>query len=142
MSEKDAVLFANDAFYAAFAERDQDAMERVWSAEKPISCTHPGWQTLDGHEEVMESWAAILSNPEAPEIFCRARRAAIYGDMAIVTCVEEITTQNDEHEFLAATNVFVRTGRVWTMVHHQAGPVHIDPDSFDDEDEDPAPAIN
>ena len=142
MSNQEAVLFANDAFYAAFAERDIEAMARVWSQNNPISCTHPGWQTLEGHEEVMESWTAILSNPESPLIVCRARRAAIYGDMAIVTCVEEISTQSDEHEFLAATNVFVRSGRVWTMVHHQAGPVHVDPNVFEDDDEDQPQAIN
>ena len=31
MSDTDAVLFANEAFYQAFADRDEPAMETVWS---------------------------------------------------------------------------------------------------------------
>jgi len=138
MSEQDAVLFANDAFYAAFHERDFDAMIRVWSANQPVSCTHPGWQTLDGLESVLESWNAILTNPQAPVIKCRARRAAIYGSTAVVTCIEELEAEGDEQEFLAATNIFVKEGSLWLMVHHQAGPVHVDIEVFEGEEEPPA----
>ncbi len=141
MFDQNAVLFANDAFYAAFVERDMEAMNRVWSRAESVSCTHPGWQPLEGREEVMESWNAILTNPDSPNIVCRARRTAIYNGMAIVTCIEEIIRRGGDAEFLAATNVFVKTGSVWTMVHHQAGPVHIDPETLEGEEERP-PAIN
>ena len=83
MSEQNAVLFANAAFYAAFVERDLELMGRIWSQEKSVTCTHPGWQTLDGRDSVMESWNAILSNPDSPEIICRVQRAAVYGDKAL-----------------------------------------------------------
>lgn len=141
MSDQDAVLFANEAFYAAFESRSVEDMGRVWSENKPVSCTHPGWQTLYGRQDVMESWNAILSNPESPNIECRAQRVIIYGEIAIVTCVEEIASGDQEPEFLSATNVFVRTGSVWTMVHHHAGPVHLEADLLD-EDEYPPPPIN
>jgi len=138
MSEQNAVLFANGAFYAAFASRDAAAMEKVWAKNKSISCTHPGWQPLVGRAEVVASWRSILSNPAAPHIIARAERAMIYGDCAVVTCIEQITDEKGQSEFLTATNVFVRNGHTWAMVHHQAGPVNLDPQSLEEE----KPALN
>ena len=37
MSDADAVLFANEAFYLAFATRDFDAMAAVWADDEPVS---------------------------------------------------------------------------------------------------------
>ncbi|MBY0508939.1 MAG: nuclear transport factor 2 family protein [Rhodospirillaceae bacterium] len=139
MSEQNAVLFANGAFYAAFAGRDVDAMEKVWAKDKTVSCTHPGWQPLVGRSEVMASWRSILTGPGAPRITCRAERAVVYGDMAIVTCIEQISDDKGRAEFLTATNVFMRTGSIWAMVHHQAGPVNLDPQSLEEEEK---PAVN
>ena len=139
MSEQNAVLFANGAFYAAFASRDAAAMEQVWSKDKSISCTHPGWQPLVGRAEVLASWRSILGNPSAPHITCRQERAVIYGDCAVVTCIEHISEGKNRDEFLTATNIFVRAGSIWAMVHHQAGPVNIDPQSLEDEEK---PALN
>ncbi len=138
MSDRNAVLFANTAFYAAFAGRDADAMEQVWSKDKVVSCSHPGWQPLSGRAEVIASWRSILGNPEAPNITCRAERATIYGDFALVTCIEQIGDGGDS-EFLTATNVFVRTGSIWVMIHHQAGPASIDASALEEEEK---PALN
>lgn len=138
MSEN-AVLFANTAFYAAFAGRDVDAMEKVWAKDKSVSCTHPGWQPLIGRDEVMASWRSILTGEGAPDITSRAERAVIYGDVALVTCIEEISDGKGNAEYLTATNVFTRAGSIWLMVHHQAGPVNIDPQSLEDEE---TPALN
>lgn len=138
MSDHNAVLFANAAFYAAFAGRDAKAMEQVWSKDKPISCTHPGWQPLVGRDEVLQSWRSILGNNSSPEISCRQERTALYGDVAVVTCLEQITDGHGNDEFLTATNVFVRSGSIWTMVHHQAGPANVDPQALDEEEEKPA----
>jgi len=138
MSEN-AVLFANAAFYAAFAGRDVDAMDKVWAKDKPISCTHPGWQPLIGRAEVMASWRSILTAPSAPNIACRAERAVIHGDMAIVTCIEQISDEKGESEYLTATNIFARAGHIWLLLHHQAGPVNIDPGTLEEEE---PPALN
>ncbi|MEJ2131981.1 MAG: nuclear transport factor 2 family protein, partial [Gammaproteobacteria bacterium] len=62
------VLFANDAFYLAFRERDLNAMERLWARNSPVVCIHPGWNPLTSRQEIMASWEAILTNPEAPRI--------------------------------------------------------------------------
>ena len=139
MSEQQAVLFANSAFYTAFATRDAVAMEGVWSKASSITCTHPGWQPLVGRTDVLASWRSILANPAAPRITCRAEHAAVHGDCAIVTCIEQIDDGKGNVEFLTATNVFMRTGSLWTMVHHQAGPVNLDPRSLEDEEK---PALN
>ena len=117
MSDHQALLFVNEAFYRAFADRDIGAMEDLWSDVAPITCIHPGWGMLEGREDVMESWAAIIANPDSPTIECRAPLAHQHGDAGIVICFEQI-----EDQFLIATNYFVREGRIWKIVHHQSGP--------------------
>ena len=116
MPEQAAVLFANDAFYVAFATRDPDAMNDLWSRTVPVTCVHPGWNVVEGRDAVMESWRAILGNPESPQVVCRQATAHVLGDVAYVVCFETIETNH-----LVATNVFVREDGTWRLVHHQAG---------------------
>lgn len=66
MSDHQAILFSNEAFYQAFAERDMDAMDAIWADDDAVACIHPGWQPLEGREAVLESWRAILSNADSP----------------------------------------------------------------------------
>ncbi len=115
--ERDAVLFANEAFYRAFADRDFGAMEQVWSRQESIACIHPGWSPVIGRERVLASWRAILANPGAPAIACRRPVAFLRGDSAFVICYEEVNGA-----VLVATNLFAREGQAWRMTHHQAGP--------------------
>ena len=117
MSDEDAVLAANEEFYRAFAARDLSAMDALWAEETPVACIHPGWDPLVGRDMVMESWAAILGGPGAPQIRCEAPRAFVLGPSAFVICREVL-----EHGRLIATNVFAREESGWRMVHHQAGP--------------------
>lgn len=138
MTDRTAVLFANAAFYTAFHNRDLKAMERVWAKDRPVSCIHPGWPALHGRDDVLRSWRGILGNAQAPKIRSRAERVEIYGDTAVVICVEDLADQ----QYLIATNVFVRAGSVWTLVHHQAGPANIDPTSFGDDDDEPEGPVN
>lgn len=112
------VLSANEAFYAAFARRDVEAMESLWSSRIDLACVHPGWDALVGRREVLQSWRAILSSPEAPEVECMAAVAHVVGDVAYVVCNEVLPGAE-----LCATNVFVREGGMWKLVHHHAGPV-------------------
>ncbi len=132
MSEIDAVLFANEAFYQAFTERDPEAMDTIWSQSAPVTCLHPGWGPLVGREQVMESWFAIIRNPQSPNIRCLDARAFLYGDTASVICFEVI-----DGNVLIATNLFVRTGKVWKMTHHQAGPTSARPRAAPDERQGP-----
>ena len=115
--QNDAILFANESFYRAFAARDAAAMEALWATDLPVACIHPGWAPLTDRAAVMQSWRNILSNANAPKVVCRSPRLFRYGDVAAVVCFEMI-----EGQFLVATNLFVRQGNAWKMVHHQAGP--------------------
>jgi ketosteroid isomerase-like protein len=118
MTETDAVLSANLEFYSAFAARDFAAMDALWARRLPIACIHPGWVALRGRAAVMQSWRDILANPEAPRLMCHDERAEIYGEVALVTCEEDLSTST-----LVATNIFAKEDGVWRMVHHQAGPL-------------------
>ena len=122
MSDRDAVLFANEAFYAAFAGRDYQSMETLWSATAPISCIHPGGGPVYDHEAVLAGWQSILSNQTTSEIRCIGPRVRMFGDYAVVICFEVIAGNN-----LIATNTFVREGSAWKLVHHQSGPTAEDP---------------
>ena len=42
MSDEDAILFANEAFYTAFAGHDLEALKSLWADDAPIMCLHPG----------------------------------------------------------------------------------------------------
>ncbi len=117
MTIRDAVLFANEAFYRAFADGDGKAMDALWAREAPVACVHPGWQALTSRREIMETWRRIFANDSKPDVTCHAAEAFVQGDMAFVICYEEIG-----QSVLVATNIFRREGGVWQMVHHHAGP--------------------
>ncbi|MDG2243056.1 MAG: nuclear transport factor 2 family protein [Rhodospirillaceae bacterium] len=129
MGDEESVLFSNDRFYAAFSGKDFDAMQQLWGLEK-VTCVHPGWPPLYGREDVMDSWDAILGEDNAPNVRCRAPRAAVFGDMATVVCIEEL-----DSAFLCATNIFVRQSENWRLVHHHAGPINVNPEELPDEPE-------
>lgn len=112
------VLAANQAFYDAFARHDIAAMEAVWSQRIDLACVHPGWDVIVGRREVLSSWRAILSSPEAPAVECAGAVAHVMGDVAYVVCNELLPGGE-----LCATNLFVREDGLWKLVHHHAGPV-------------------
>jgi ketosteroid isomerase-like protein len=112
------VLAANDAFYAAFAGRDYEAMEQLWAHQAPVACIHPGWNVLHGRSRVMASWKSIFESGGAPPIQPSNATAHVVGDSAFVVCLENVPGAT-----LIATNVFVREEGMWMMVHHHAAPV-------------------
>lgn len=112
------VLETNEAFYRAFAAHDPIAMESVWAEHHAVACIHPGWDVLAGRRDVLASWRNILDSGSAPEVSCSLAEAHVLGDAAFVTCHEMVSGGR-----LAATNVFVREGAGWRMVHHQATPI-------------------
>jgi ketosteroid isomerase-like protein len=119
-SQDAAILRANESFYRAFSAGDYAAMERVWAAHAPVSCLHPGLPALVGRETVMQSWRQILAQSGQIVMRCDHARVQLFGESAVVTCYEG---NGDEPAHLAATNVFVREGDEWRMVHHHAGPL-------------------
>jgi ketosteroid isomerase-like protein len=118
MSDENAILAANAAYYRAFSGGDFAAMSRIW-AEEGVSCVHPGWMPLVGRDAVIESYRAILTGPGRVRIVHRDDSAIVTGDEGRVLCVEIV----EGSALLAATNVYRRVGGVWRMVHHQASPI-------------------
>lgn len=133
MSQRPAVLFANDAFYTAFATGDLAAMDAVWAKRAPVCCIHPGWTALNDRDAIMESWRGILSAPgggrrQTAAIRCVRPEVFLLGDAAWVACYEILP-----NGILIATNIFVPEDGAWRMVHHHAGPAPA-LDAADEED--------
>ncbi len=135
MSDEQAVLFANEVFYQAFADGDPGAMDDVWARDAPVACIHPGWAAISGRENVMENWHAILTGSNRPAIESLAATAYVYGDTAFVICYESL-----DEGLLIATTRFVREESAWKMVHHQAGPSA--PPEIDEPDEEPTALVH
>lgn len=120
MSDSDAILAANAAYYRAFSTGDVAAMGRIW-ADDGVSCVHPGWTPLIGRAAVIESYRNILTSPNRVRIAHREDTAIVIGDEGRVVCIEIV----EETALLAATNFFRHIGGAWRMVHHQASPIAV-----------------
>jgi uncharacterized protein (TIGR02246 family) len=118
MSDEDAILAANAAYYRAFSTGDFAAMSRIW-AEDGVSCVHPGWMPLVGREAVIESFRSILTSPNRVRIAHRDDTAIVAGQEARVLCIEIV----EDAALLAVTNLYRRVGGAWRMTHHQASPI-------------------
>src|SRR5262245_35991309 len=112
-----AVLGANDAFYEAFRDRDNERMDALWAHERQVTCIHPGWSVLVGRATVLSSWRAIFRGGGIQIEAARAQ-AFVAGDTAYVICLEGAAGAPPA---LIATNVFGLEGGAWRMVHHHAG---------------------
>lgn len=117
MTDDDAVLAANAAFYQAFAAADFSQMSGIW-ADDDVSCIHPGWPVLIGRQMILDSYRRILGNPTLEKIEHRNDAVMITGSEGRVFCIEIVGGMA-----LAATNWFKRIEGAWRMVHHQASPI-------------------
>ena len=119
----EAVRQANAAFYAAFEERDLDAMSRVWEHTDRVVCTHPGWASLRGWARVSASFFALFQNAQHLQFILTNELAVAVGDLAWVS-IDENILDLDGATTVAALNLFTRhpDGR-WLMVAHHGSPV-------------------
>ncbi|MBX9758572.1 MAG: nuclear transport factor 2 family protein [Beijerinckiaceae bacterium] len=117
MSDEQAILAVNAAYYLAFASADPKAIEQLWAPEG-VTCVHPGWRPLVGRRGVVKSYRDILANARPVPITCSDESVIVTGDFARVICTERVG-----RVLLAATNCFVRTPQGWLMAHHQASQV-------------------
>lgn len=119
MSVEEDVLAANERFYQAFNLKDVALMESIWALNHAVTCVHPGWNVLEGREDVLDSWRNILGNPNQPRIVTGGATAVLFGEVAVVVCRELVAGSP-----LVATNIFVVEDGVWRLLHHHSGPVY------------------
>jgi hypothetical protein len=122
----DLVLAANQAFYDAHEQRDLQAMGAVWEHSDRAVCVHPGWPILRTWPVVLASWQRILGGPGRNQfIVTNTSVTVVEGvteDVAWVT-LDENLVEGQVAGTIAATNMFVRTGGAWLLVHHHGSPV-------------------
>jgi ketosteroid isomerase-like protein len=109
------VLATNESFYAAFAQRDNEAMDGLWASTCPVVCIHPGWPPIRGRKEILASWNRIFEHDDSPPVRCEAPSASVFRDTATVICRERIGKT-----VLVATNIFVMEDGRWCLAHHHA----------------------
>ena len=117
MTDEDALLAANVAYYQAFGSGAFAQMSRIW-ADEGVSCIHPGWPVLIGRQAVLDSYRNILRSPNREWIEPRNETVIIAGNDGRVHCVEFVSGTA-----LAATNWFRQFEGEWRMIHHQASPI-------------------
>ena len=128
--EVDAVLEANQEFYAAVEAGDIDALRRVWWDHPDTVCLHPGADPIHGTEGVLRSWSLIMANTPYIQFFLTDVRVSVAGDRAVVTLTENILaagsgelTDSFQGARALAMNVFTLTSEGWRVWIHQAAPV-------------------
>ena len=127
------VAAANEAFYAAVEAGDLDRLTESCCQERELVCVHPGAEPIHGTGAVLRSWALIMANTDYIQFFLTDVNVNVSGDVAAVTCTENILTGQDEPPGQHSTgfqggkaqalNVFTREAAGWRMWIHQASPV-------------------
>jgi ketosteroid isomerase-like protein len=129
-ADVEAVTEANAELYAAFEVGDVDRMEAIWDDSDDVRCVHPGWPMLHGRSRVLRSWSVIMANTSYIQFFLTGVDASVDGDLAIVTCEENILTSVadpdgslSESATVVATNIFRRRDDRWRLLVHHGSPV-------------------
>lgn len=124
--ERNEIMDANNLFYQAFNQGDYSMMDDLWARQHDVCVIHPGWAPLHGRESVMKSWRRILRGVMDHTTIITNAKVYLMQGSAFVLCYEPLP-----NTVLIATNVFVKEGGIWKMVHHQAGVVYqvvVEPD--------------
>jgi ketosteroid isomerase-like protein len=151
-ADVDAVEEVNRALYAAVENGDLDAMSALWAPDdehQQSVCVHPGWSPVLGRARILRSWALVMAGTPYIQFFLTDVRTRVLGDVAVVSCAENILTaagsasggESDPADGFAggqvvATNVFRRTEAGWRAIVHHASPVLARPDDDPPDDGD------
>jgi len=119
MDSEAGALCANNEFYAAFRACDADRMGKLWLDSDRCRCLHPGWPAIEGREEIVSSWEALLSSRGQMDIQCQRPTVQIRGNLACLICLECL----DKVTMVVAVNKFEATPQGWKMWYHEAGRV-------------------
>ncbi len=119
----EGVTEANGRFYEAFSSLDIEQMGRAWETSSRAMCVHPGWKPLTGWESIRASWESIFEHANLMQFNITNLNIVMGGDSGWVTCMENITSvvEGRATQFAVwATNIFVRSGDGWLIIHHHA----------------------
>jgi ketosteroid isomerase-like protein len=128
MADRDELLAANDAFYAALTRCNLKEMEAVWLHEPWVRCVHPGWDVLVGWDAIRASFQRIFDHSRFFEVVATEVSARAMGEIGIVTCSENITSSEDGDVGVGAaqaTNLYRRTPDGWRMIVHHSSPAPV-----------------
>lgn len=121
-----ALRAVNQAFYAAFEQLDLTAMTNLWARKVLVSCVHPGWDLVLGHEAVMQSFRTIFEgtseihfHSEDTQVTAGAEMGWVVSREVLSTAVRGVPVENT----LTAVNTFVLEQGVWRVAHHHAAPL-------------------
>lgn len=116
---------AEEAFYAAFAGGDLEAMRHIWLPGEQTSCIHPMGDRLLGTHAILKSWETILRNTGGVVIELSDRAIHASGEIAIHTLVENIHSpqQSDQLFRFVVTNIYESGAEGWKMVLHHSSPM-------------------
>jgi len=119
------VLAANRRFYEAFEARDMDLMSDLWERSERVSCTHPGWASLEGWGAVAASFFALFQSGPPIQFLITRERAEVRGDVGWVSCDENLLGDQGGVT-VSSLNIFCRRGETgsWRMVCHHGSVVH------------------
>lgn len=124
------VVTLNAVFYEAFETGDLDTMQDLWLDDPETLCVHPGALPVRGTPAINRSWALIMANTPYIQFFLTDVDVTVTGDVAVVTCTENILTADQGAAAGAfaggkaqALNVFTRSTDGWRLWIHQAAPV-------------------
>lgn len=130
MSDRDALIEANRAFYRAFESLDSEKMESIWLKDPRIICIHPGWPELAGWGPIMNSWERIFENVFEMKFEIRVVDVRVSDGLGFVVVDESLTQRGYEGVVKAkvlSTNVFELAGTRWWMVLHHGSPIMAPP---------------
>lgn len=126
MSDTQAVLAVNQAFYRAFEQKDLQTMSHLWSQTMTSTCVHPGRPPLRGWEQIRFAWEQIFRSTEAFQIQTDIINTEISGNLAYVFLVAKLVQVINGRPMEAQsviTNVFERTANAWYLIHHHGSPI-------------------
>jgi hypothetical protein len=89
-----------------------------------VSCTHPGWQRLEGWGQVAASFLALFQGPQ-PIQFILTNEAVQVHDLVAWVAVDENILGDDAGATASALNIFRRTTEGWKMVVHHSSQVMV-----------------
>ncbi len=119
-----ALTLASKSFYAALNQMlkgNPEPMLAAWSQTPAATTMHPIGGCERGWSKVKAPWAQVASLSSGGKVRLKSARINATKDMAVESGVEVGTAImagttvaiNDR-----VTNVYIRTGRVWKIVHH------------------------